>query len=240
MFEWLSKHINTSPEQSHYEWSVHHACGFSAEWNWIKLNIINTMSLKHEMRICHIASIVQLTLHWQYNSLSAMEWDAKHFPLFKSKKNVCVCMHWKKVCGCTQVEKCLFNEGMPAWAALEVPSRERWGGGGMKISALSHTTAIRLCVERQLIYSTEQLLCWWRNRGKETERGGMKPCLLIWWIVKSSVSDHPASEWKHTLSQCFCNNFLKDFLKTFLQKPNLSVLGIDFYRRFCTLYSLGV
>lgn len=46
----------------------------------------------------------------------------------------------------------------------------------MKISALSHTRAVRLCVERGPIYSTEQLL--WRKRGERTIQDKSSSALL--------------------------------------------------------------
>ncbi len=55
------------------------------------------------------------------------------------------------------------------------------GGGGMKISALSHTRAVRLCVERGLIYSTQQLLLQRSNRRSKEEQYKIKknPCLFF-------------------------------------------------------------
>lgn len=61
----------------------------------------------------------------------------------------------------------------------DVTCRVSWGGGRMKISALSHTRVVRLCVERGLTYSTEQLLWQRRNRRREKEQQKIKPRLLF-------------------------------------------------------------
>lgn len=87
-----------------------------------------------------------------------------HLPL-----SVLKCVH---VCTCEKMYVCLLE------LYCNVPCRMRWGGSRMKISALSHTRVVRLCAERGLIYSTEQLL--WRrgNRGREKEQSKIKPCLV--------------------------------------------------------------
>lgn len=43
-------------------------------------------------------------------------------------------------------------------------------GGGMKISALSQTKVGQFCVERKLIYSTEQELQGWKEGGRNGGR----------------------------------------------------------------------
>lgn len=83
--------------------------------------------------------------------------------------------------------------------------RMRWGGGRMKISALSHTRAVRLCVERRQIYFTEQLLWWTGNRG-EKEQYKIKTCLLFW-VGKFPISHNPALEWK-TQKKIYPNVFI--------------------------------
>lgn len=86
-----------------------------------------------------------------------------------------------------------FKECLPE-LYCGVPGRMRWGGGRMKISALSHTRAVRLCVERRQIYFTEQLLWWTGNRG-EKEQYKIKTRLLFW-VGKFPISHNPALEWK--------------------------------------------
>lgn len=71
--------------------------------------------------------------------------------------------------GWTHARKCMsFHSRKVCLSCTELFHAVTWGGGRMKISALSHTRAVRLCVERGLIYSTEQLL--WRRRNGRRER----------------------------------------------------------------------
>lgn len=109
---------------------------------------------------------------------------------------VCKCV--LKMLAQTRVEKkiCLFIQGMPAWAVLWSALQNEVGRRQNEdISFITHTRGVTLCVERRLIYSTEQLLSWRRNRRREKEQYKIKPCLLFW-IVKFPISHHPALEWK--------------------------------------------